>query len=86
MASFINKTNSINYVTSYQLTMFPSEFCICLQDLEELNVANCHSKFGGIRINLGSLNLAFIPFEVKTLKDLRILNLRNNKVSNHSFT
>jgi len=44
-------------------------------------VAQCHSKFGGIRINLGGLNLAFIPFEVKTLSDLRILNLRSNKLT-----
>ena len=44
-------------------------------------VAQCNSKFGGIRINLGGLNLAFIPFEVKSLTDLRILNLRSNNLT-----
>jgi len=44
-------------------------------------VAQCHGKFGGIRINLGGMNLAFIPFEVKSLADLRILNLRSNNLT-----
>lgn len=44
-------------------------------------VAQCHGKFGGIRINLGGLNLNFIPFEVKSLTDLRICNLRNNSLT-----
>ncbi|GMI36745.1 hypothetical protein TrRE_jg9652 [Triparma retinervis] len=44
-------------------------------------LADCKARLGGIRLNMGSMNLAFVPFEVKALTDLRILNLRDNKLT-----
>ena len=41
----------------------------------------CQGKWGGIRLNMGSMRIAFLPFEVKTLVDLKILNLRNNRLT-----
>ena len=41
----------------------------------------CHNKHGSIRLNLSSLKLTYLPFEVKGFTDLKVLNLRNNKLT-----
>ncbi len=46
-----------------------------------LAVAECNARFGGIKINLGSKGLAYVPFEVKGLTDLKVLNMRNNHLT-----
>jgi len=58
--------------------------CMAPQDPSEkvINaVAECRTTHGGIRLNLGSAALAFVPFEIKQLTDLKILNLRNNALT-----
>ena len=40
-----------------------------------------HNKHGSIKLNLSSLKLTYIPFEVKGFTDLKVLNLRNNQLT-----
>jgi Leucine-rich repeat (LRR) protein len=44
-------------------------------------IAECRTTFSGLRLNLGSVGLAFTPFEIKSITSLRILNLRNNALT-----